>query len=157
MCGVRSAFSAAGGRRVRKMRLLHVALVALAAAFGGAAHAQLPFPLPGQPGPDLSNRPQCSAAYVRSVEEQVAAMEKLRTAGPEVMSQLCSLIELGNTWLGGELSDERRKRFRDLLGFEVDLARMAAQCRTGQGNLEREIISHLGYLRSELVRCDDTI
>lgn len=139
------------------MRFLHVALVALAASFGGAAQAQLPFPLPGQPGPDWTNRPQCTAAYVRSIEQQVAAMEKLRTAGPEVMSQLCSLVELGSAWLGGELSDDRRRQLRDLLGFEVDLARMAAQCRIGQGNLERELISHLGYLRSELVRCNDTI
>jgi hypothetical protein len=139
------------------MRFLLVALVALAVSFGGAAQAQLPLPLPGQPGPDLSNRPQCTAPYLRSIEQQVAAMEKLRTAGPEAMSQLCSLIELGNSWLGGGLSDERRKRLSDLLGFEVDLARMAAQCRVGQGNLERELVSHLGYLRSELVRCNDTI
>lgn len=139
------------------MRLLHVALVALAASVGGAAQAQLPFPLPGQPEPDFSKRPQCTAAYVRSIEQQVAAMEKLRTAGPEAVRQLCSLIELGSAWLGGELSEERRKQLKEMLGFEVDLARMAAQCRVGQGNLERELVSHLGYLRSELVRCNDTI
>jgi hypothetical protein len=31
---------------------------------------------------------------------------------------------------------------------------MAAQCRVGQGDLERELMTRLGYLRSELLRCD---
>lgn len=139
------------------MKILHVAILALAAVLGGTAQAQLPFPFPGRPEPDYSNRPQCTPAYVRSVERQAAAMEKLRTAGPEAMSQLCTLIELGSAWLDDERSEETRRQLRELLGFDVDLARAAAQCRIGQGNLERDLMTRLGYLRSELVRCNDTI
>ena len=139
------------------MKSLLVAALVLAAAVCGTARAEPPFPLPGQPGPDFSNRPQCTSTYVRSVERQVAAMQKLRTAGPEAVDQLCTLIELGSAWLGGELPDETRKQLKDMLGFDVDLARIAAECRAGQGNLERELIGRLGYLRAELVRCNDTI
>jgi hypothetical protein len=139
------------------MRRLLVTLLALAVCVGSTAQAQLAFPFPDQPEPDLGKRPQCTSAYVRSIERQTAAMEKLRAAGPEVMSQLCSLIELGNAWLGSELSDETRKQLKEMLGFDGDLAHLAAQCRVGQGNLERDLMSRLGYLRSELVRCNDTI
>jgi hypothetical protein len=138
------------------MKTLLVAALALIAALG-TARAELPFPLPGQPGPDLSKRPQCTGAYVRSVEQQVAAMQKLRSAGPEAVDRLCTLIGLGSAWLGGELPDATRKQLKEMLGFDVDLARMAAQCRVGQGHLERELIGRLGFLRSELVRCNDTI
>jgi hypothetical protein len=134
------------------MRILQVTLVALAVCVGGIVEAQLPFP--GQPEPDFSRRPQCTGAYVRSIEEQTAAMERLRTAGPEVVGQVCALIEAGRAWLGGDLSDGTRRQLKEMLGFDVDLARLAAQCRMGQGNLERELITHLGYLRSELLRCD---
>jgi hypothetical protein len=139
------------------MKNLLVAALILAAAFAGTARADLPFPLPGQPGPDFGKRPQCTGAYVRSVEQQVAAMQKLRSAGPEAVDRLCTLIELGSAWLGGELPDATRKQLKEMLGFDVDLARMAAQCRVGQGHLERELIGRLGFLRSELVRCNDTI
>jgi hypothetical protein len=139
------------------MQIFQVSVLLLAATLGGAARAQLPFPLPGEPGTDLSKRPQCTRAYVRSIEQQVEAMRKLRSAGPEAVSQLCSLIELGSGWLGGELPEDLRGRLKERLGFDVDLQRMAAQCRAGQGMLERELISRLGFLRSELVRCNDTI
>jgi hypothetical protein len=138
------------------MKIPVVAALVLAAVYG-TARAELPFPLPGQPAPDFTKRPQCTSAYVRSVEQQVAAMQKLRSAGPEAVDRLCTLIELGSAWLGGELPDETRKQLKDMLGFDVDLARITAQCRAGQGNLERELIIRLGYLRSELVRCNDTI
>ena len=105
----------------------------------------------------MSKRPQCTSAYVRSVERQVAAMQKLRSAGPGGGHRLCTLIELGSAWLGGELPEDLRRQLKDTLGFDVDLRRIAAQCRIGQGNLERELISRLGFLRSELVRCNDTI
>jgi hypothetical protein len=127
------------------------------AATLAAARAQLPFSLPGEPGPDLSTRPECTSAYVRSIEQQVAAMRKLRSAGPEAVRQLCALIELGSAWLGGELPQDLRLQLKETLGFDVDLARMAAQCRAGQGMLERELTGRLGVLRSELVRCNDTI
>ena len=134
------------------MKILHASVLVLAAALGGTASAQLPFPLPGEPGPDLSRRPQCTSAYVRSIEQQVAAMRKLRSAGPEAVSRLCTLIELGSA-----LPEDLRGRLNETLGFDVDLQRMAAQCRAGQGMLERELIGRLGFLRSELVRCNDTV
>jgi hypothetical protein len=32
-----------------------------------------------------------------------------------------------------------------------------AQCRLGQGNLDREVMTEIGYLKSELMRCNDSI
>jgi hypothetical protein len=122
----------------------------------GAAHAQLP-PLPGQPEPDLSRPRQCTRDYVRSVEQQITVLDQLRAAGPEAVGQLCSLIEMGSDWLGGELPDSMRKQLKDALGVDIDLRFIKAQCRLGQGNLDRELISRLGFLKSELVRCNDTI
>jgi len=131
----------------------YVATLVLVAGLACAANAQLPLP----PEPDLSNRPQCTRDYLRSVERQVAVLEKLRTAGPEAVGQICTLIELGREWLGGELPDDVRRQLKDALGLDIDLQRMRRQCRTGQGNLDRELMTRLGYLRSELVRCNDTI
>jgi len=31
------------------------------------------------------------------------------------------------------------------------------QCRVSQGNLDREVMSQIGYLKSELMRCTTTI
>jgi hypothetical protein len=134
------------------MRILQVTLVALAVCVGGSVEAQVPFP--SRPEPDFSRPAQCTGAYVRSIEEQMGAVEKLRTAGPEAVGQLCALVEAGRAWLGGDLSDGTRRQLKETLGFDVDLSRLAVQCRMGQGNLERELITHLGYLRSELLRCD---
>ena len=136
------------------MRTLYVTLVLLAVSLG-AARAQLPLPL--DPEPDFSRRPQCTRDYVRSVEQQAAALEKLRTAGPEAVGQLCTLIEMGSAWLGGDLPDDVRRELRGLLGFNVDLKQITAQCRTGQGNLERELALKLRQLKAELLRCDDTV
>jgi hypothetical protein len=137
--------------------LPHIAAIAVAAALAGAAHAQLPFPFPGQPPTDFSKREQCTSDYVRTVERQVAGIEKLRSAGPEAVGQLCSLIEMGSDWLGGELPDSTRKQLKDALGVDIDLRFIRTQCRITQGNLDRELMSRLGYLKSELVRCNDTI
>lgn len=135
-----------------------IGALALTAILGGAAQAQLPIPLPGQPpDPNLYKRPQCTADYRRSVEQQVAALEKLRSAAPEVVGQVCSLIEWGSDWLGGELSESTRKQLKDTLGFDVDLRFIRTQCRVGQGNIDRELMTRIGYLKAELVRCNDTI
>ncbi len=123
------------------MKNFLVAALMLAATLGGAARADLPFSLPGQPGPDLGKRPQCTSAYVRSLERQAAAMHSFRRTGAEAMHRVCTLIELGSVFLG----------------LDADLARIATQCRAGQGGLERELVSRLGFLRSELIRCNDTI
>ena len=137
--------------------LPRVAIVVMLTALAGAAAAQLPFPLPGQPEQDYSKRPQCTRDYVKSVEQQIAVLDKIRSAGPETIGQLCSLIEMGSSWFGGELSDSTRKQLKDSFGFDIDLRYIRTQCRVSQGNLDRELITQLGYLRSELIRCNDTI
>lgn len=137
--------------------LSHIAALVMVAGLAGTAAAQLPFPLPGQPQPDLGKKEQCTRNYVRSVERQIEALDKLRTSGPEAVGQVCSLIELGSALVGGELSEETRKQLKDMLGFDIDLRFIKAQCRVGQGNLDRELMTRLGFLRSELVRCNDTI
>jgi hypothetical protein len=94
---------------------------------------------------------------VRSVKQLVAALEKLRTSGPETVGRLCSLVEMGSAWLGGELPEDVRKELRSLLGVDVDLKRMADQCRAGQDGIAHELAGKIRQLRAELVRCDDTI
>jgi hypothetical protein len=133
------------------------AILLCALATAGSAAAQLPFPMPGQPEPDMSKPQQCTKAYLKSVEQQISVLEKLRSAGPETVGQLCSLIELGSDWLGGELPESTRKQLRDTLGFDIDLRLIKTQCRVGQGNLDRELTTRMGYLKAELVRCNDTI
>ncbi len=134
------------------------AVLAVLAALAGGAQAQLPFSLPGEPpDPNLYKRPQCTVDYRRSVEQQIAGLEKFRSAGPEAVGQVCSLIEWGSNWLGGELAESTRKQLKDTLGFDVDLRFIQAQCRAGQGNLDRELMTRIGYLKAELVRCNDTI
>jgi hypothetical protein len=73
------------------------------------------------------------------------------------VGQVCSLIEMGSDWLGGELPEGVRKQLKDVLGVDIDLRFIKTQCRVGQGNLDRELLSQLGFLKSELVRCNDTI
>lgn len=134
-------------------------LAALVFAFGvaGSAAAQLPFPMPGQPEPDMSKPQQCTKAYLHSVEQQISILGKLRSAGPEAVGQVCSLIELGSDWLGGELPEATRKQLKDTFGVDIDLRFIKTQCRVGQGNLDRELMTRIGYLKAELVRCSDTI
>jgi hypothetical protein len=127
----------------------------LAFLLAASAHAQLPFPF--GPEPDFSKRAQCTRDYVRSVEQQAAALAKLRTAGPEALGRLCTLAEMGSAWLSGKLTDDTRKELRSLLGFDVDLDRIAQQCRAGQDALARELAAKHAQLRAELLRCDDTI
>ena len=86
----------------------------------------------------------------------MAALDKLRTAGPEAVGQLCSLIEFGSDWLGGELPDGRASSSRPAR-LRHRSALHQTQCRVSQGNLDRELMTQLGFLKSELVRCNDTI
>jgi hypothetical protein len=133
-----------------------VASVALVALLAGSARAQAPFGVPPPPT-DMTKMPQCTKTYIKSVETQIAGFEKLRQSGPQFVGQICSLIESGSDIVGGELPDSTRQQLKGLLGFDIDLRFIKTQCRVSQGNLDRELITQLGFLRSELVRCNDTI
>ncbi len=140
------------------MRLLPtMATLALAAGLSGSASAQMPFPFGGPQAPEPGKFAKCTKEYVKSVEEQIAAMEKLRASGPELVGQVCTLIEFGSAIVGGELPDGIRQQLKGMLGFDIDLRFIKAQCRLSQGNLDREVMSQIGFLKSELVRCDGTI
>jgi hypothetical protein len=134
-----------------------IATLALTAGLAGAAAAQMPFPFGGPQMPEPGKAPKCTKEYVKSVETQIAAVQKLRVSGPEFVGHICTLIEAGSAMVGGELSDSTRQQLKGMLGFDVDLRFIKTQCRVGQGNLERELITHLGFLKSELMRCNDTI
>ena len=134
-----------------------MAIFVLVAAVSGTAVAQLPFPFGGQPQPELGKMPKCTKDYVKSVETQVAAMEKLRASGPEFVGQICTLIESGSAIMGGELPDGVRQQLKGMLGVDIDLRFIRTQCRVSQGNLDREVMSQIGFLKAELVRCGDTI
>ena len=140
------------------MRLLPtMAMLALAAGLSGSAAAQMPFPFGGPPSPEPGKMAKCTKDYVKSVEDQIAIMEKLRASGPEFVGQVCTLIESGSAIMGGELPDGVRQQLKGMLGFDIDLRFIKAQCRLSQGNLDREVMSQIGFLKSELVRCNDTI
>ena len=140
------------------MRLLPtLAMLALAAGLSGSAAAQMPFPFGGPPAPEPGKMAKCTKDYVKSVEQQVAAMEKLRASGPEFVGQVCTLIESGSAIVGGELPDSVRQQPMGMLGFDIDLRFIKTQCRVSQGNLDREVMSQIGFLKSELTRCNDTI
>jgi hypothetical protein len=128
-----------------------VALVLLA----GPARAEFLFKGPPQ---ELDQRPACSGEYRKTLELSIATMEKLRQAGPKLVGQVCTLIEGGSDMVGGELSDGTRQRIKGLLGIDVDLRLIKTQCRQNQGNLDRTLMTELGYLKSEQLRCgSDTI
>ena len=140
------------------MRLLPtMATLALAAGLSGSAAAQMPFPFGGPQMPESGKLAKCTKDYIKSVEQQIAVMEKLRASGPEFVGQICTLIELGSAIMGGELPDNVRQQLKGLLGFDIDLRFIKAQCRLSQGNLDREVMSQVGFLKSELLRCDGTI
>ena len=140
------------------MRLLAtMAVLTVVAGLAGSAAAQMPFPFGGTPSPELGKAETCTKDYVKSVEAQIAAMEKLRTSGPEFVGQICTLIESGSAIVGGELPDSVRQQLKGLLGVDVDLRFIKTQCRVSQGNLDREVMSNIGFLKSELMRCNDTI
>ena len=138
-------------------RLPTLAVLILAAALSGSAAAQLPLPFGDPQVPEPGKFAKCTKEYVKSVEEQIAAMEKLRASGPELVGQVCTLIESGSALLGGELPDSMRQQLKGMLGFDIDLRFIKAQCRLSQGNLDREFMSQIGFLKSELIRCDGTI
>jgi hypothetical protein len=133
---------------------LPLALV-LAAVLASPAPAQLPFGTP--PLPESGVRRQCNKDYVASLEAQAKTVAKMRTAGPEFVGEICSVIEQGSALFGGELPDGMRRQLKDLLGFDVDLRFIKTQCRIGQGNLDRELTTQLGFLKSEIIRCNDSI
>jgi hypothetical protein len=139
------------------MKLLPtMAMLTVVAGLAGAAAAQVPLPF-GTPIPEPGKLPKCTKEYVKSVEAQIAAMEKLRASGPEFVGQVCTLIESGSAILGGELPDGVRQQLKGLLGVDIDLRFIRTQCRVSQGNLDREMMSNIGYLKAELMRCNDTI
>ena len=138
-------------------RLSTLAVLTLAAALSGPAAAQLPLPFGDPQVPEPGKFAKCTKEYVKSVEEQITALEKLRTSGPELVGQVCTLIEAGSSLLGGELPDSMRQQLKGMLGFDIDLRFIKAQCRLSQGNLDREVMSQIGFLKSELIRCDGTI
>lgn len=134
-------------------RFASLALLALVAGLSGPAQAQFPFGTPREPG----KVQQCTKDYLKSVEQQLAVLEKLRDTGPEFVGQVCSLIESGSALIGGELPDSLRQQLKSTLGFDVDLRFIKTQCRVSQGNLDREMMSEIALLKSELLRCGDTI
>jgi hypothetical protein len=141
-----------------EMKAVHtIAMLMLVGSLSSSATAQLPFPFPNPSEPDLGKKPQCTKEYMKSIETQITGFEKFRNAGPEFVGQICTLIETGSSWLGGELPDTTRHKLKDILGFDIDLRFIKTQCRLGQGNLDRELMTHLGFLRSELLRCNDAI
>jgi hypothetical protein len=141
----------------RVMRIPWVPLVVLGLGLGltlgRSVHAQLPFPF--GPEPDYSQRPLCPKERVRVLQQQLEALEKLRSSGPEAIGRICALIAMGSAWLGRE--PEARSKLRDLLGFDIDLERAETQCRAGQDAMARELTTIIARLRAELLRCDDTV
>ena len=134
-----------------------MAMLVVATGLSGSASAQMPSPFGGPQMPERGKLAQCTKDYIKSVEMQITAMEKLRMTGPEFVGQVCSLIESGSAMVGGELPDGVRQQLKGMLGVDVDLRFIKTQCRVAQGNLDREVMSQLGYLKSELFRCDGTI
>jgi hypothetical protein len=131
-----------------------LAMLMLVAGLAGPARAQFPF---GAPRPEIGKMPQCTKDYRKSVEEQLQVLEKLRSAGPELVGQICALIETGSALIGGELPESARQQIKGLLGVDVDLRFIKMQCRVAQGNLDREMMTEVGFLKAELQRCVDTI
>jgi hypothetical protein len=139
---------------MRKPTTLLTALV-LAAGLSASANAQSRF---GSPHIlEGGKLPQCTPGYRNSVQSQISSLERFRSAGPALVGQVCSLIEGGSALMGGELPDTVRAQIKSLLGVDVDLRFIKTQCRVSQGNLDRELITQLGTLHAELLRCSDTI
>ena len=138
-------------------RLACLAVLMLVAGLVGPAQAQIQPPLPfGTPRPEIG-KAQCTKDYAKGVQQQLDMMEKLRASGPEFVGQICTLIEGGSALIGGELPESLRQQLKTTLGFDVDLRFIKTQCRVGQGNLDREVMTEIGKLKAELLRCNDTI
>jgi hypothetical protein len=129
-------------------------MLMLVVGLSGPARAQFPF---GAPRPEIGKMPQCTKDYRKSVDEQLQVLEKLRSAGPELVGQICALIETGSALIGDELPESTRQQLKGLLGVDVDLRLIKTQCRVAQGNLDREMMTEIGLLKAELQRCGDTI
>jgi hypothetical protein len=138
------------------MRIPHLPLVVLAVSLGlGAAAQAQELPFPFGPAPDLGKPAQCTKDRVHMLGQQLEALEKLRSAGPEAIGRICGLIAMGSAWLGKD--PEARGKLRELLGVDVDLERAEAQCRAGQNTIATELTTAIARLKAELLRCDDTI
>jgi len=138
---------------MRASALLATLVLGLIASPGPSA-AELPF---FGPRPDFGKLPQCTKAYRESLDHRLTALEKLRAVGPEFVGRICAIIEGGSALLGDELPEGVRQQLKTVLGVDVDLRLIKAQCRVGQGNLDREMMTEIGYLKAELTRCTDTI
>jgi hypothetical protein len=118
----------AGGDLSMKL-LATMAALTVAACLTGTATAQMPLPFGGTPVPEPGKSPQCTKDYVKSVEAQIAAMEKLRSSGPDFVGQICNLIRSGRC---------RRRRALDetstqsVLGVDIDLRFIKTQCRVAR-------------------------
>jgi hypothetical protein len=132
-----------------------LATLALAAGLSASAHAQLPFGNP--PLIEGGKLPQCTPDYRKSVESEISTLQRFRASGPALVGEVCTLVEGASALVGGELPDDVRARIKSLLGVDVDLRFIKTQCRVSQGNLDRELMTQLGTLHAELIRCNDTI
>jgi hypothetical protein len=67
-------------------------------------------------------KPQCNKDYLKGVQQQLDVMEKLRASGPELVGQICTLIEGGSALIGGELPDSLRQATEEHAGLDVTCA-----------------------------------
>ncbi|MHA4875606.1 hypothetical protein, partial [Enterococcus faecium] len=65
-----------------------VVTAAMLLALAGQTRAQMPFEGPR----DMSKPPACTKDYIAGLDLQVKALDKVRTAGPELVGQVCTLI-----------------------------------------------------------------
>jgi hypothetical protein len=135
------------------MKAVHtIPMLIFVVSLSSAATAQLPFPLPNPSEPDLGKKPQCTKEYTGSIETQITGFEKFRTAGPKFVGQICTLIETGSSWLGGELPDTTRHKLKDMLGFDIDLRFIKAQCRPGESRSRAYDPSWLPAIRTRALQ-----
>ena len=108
-----------------------------------AAHAQLPFPFGASAGPGGAP-PQCTPTTASPSRSRSPDWRSSARPAPSSSGQVCTLIEGGSALVGGELPDSVREQIKAMLGVDVDLRFIKTQCRVGQGNLDRELMTQLG-------------
>jgi hypothetical protein len=170
---------------LRYLAIAAVVAAASSAALAGEARApgveraQLPLPY-AMPGPR-----SCSPQAQRFMRMQIDAMRQLQRLSRKEGDTLCTAIEGAETMGVDKFLDLKSlQRFlkpeqRELLeafGFDaskvdvakimrlfgvdlsqIDLRQLRAQCRQGQGEIDRFASSELGRLETEMLRCDDRI
>lgn len=136
-------------------RLIAGYVLLTSTCLAGMALAQSPFGGPQMPAPGQVQK--CTPEYSKSVEAQIKSLEQWRTTAPETIGQICRLIDTAGAFLGEEIPEGIREQLKSTLGINVDMRFVRAQCRQSQGDLDRELTTQLGYLRSELERCDPRI